>query len=136
MKVVNLHYPHKDLVPSIVRQRCIVEAAGCKQDIDDMNSIHHFLEHLCLVLNMVPMSAPMVLRVPILRQHGNNPDDYGVSAVQIWMESGVTMHTWPELGFIDINVETCKPFNPAKIGELVNAFFDATDVQITNIQTS
>jgi S-adenosylmethionine decarboxylase len=133
MKIVNLTYPHDNLAPHVTRQRCFIEASGCKASMDDMNVLHYFMEHLCKKLDMTPMSAPIIQRVPVLQPLGNNSGDYGVSATQIWLESGVTVHTWPEYGFIDINIETCKPFDPGGAGELVALFFQTKDVQVTNI---
>lgn len=133
MELRHINYPHEDLMPGIIRQRCFVEALGCK-NTDHMTMIHLFLEILCKELNMVPMSTPMLQRVPILSQLGNNPDDYGVTASQTWMESGVMIHTWPTHGFVDINIETCKAFDPGKVGELVEEYFGTDQVQVTNFQ--
>lgn len=134
LRVVEFGYPHQDLVPSVCRQRAIIEASGCLE-LDRFNFLHIFFELLCQELNMQPLTAPQFSRVPVLKPLGNNPDDYGISGFQMWLESGVMLHAWPLHGFMTLLVDTCKPFDFRKLGELVAEYFQATEVQVTNIGT-
>jgi len=134
VELIEIEYPFPNLAPRVCRQRALVEASGC-EGIDRFNFIHIFLELLCTTLEMKPMSAPMLMRVPVLHQMGSNPDDYGISACQIWLESGVTIHAWPDHGFLMCNVETCKPFDVHALSNLVEEYFNAECVQVTNVLT-
>ena len=134
LRVIDCCYPHQDLVPSVCRQRSIVEASGCLE-LDRFNFLHIFFELLCKELDMKPLTAPQLCRVPVLSSLGNNPDDYGISGFQMWLESGVMLHAWPLFGFMTLLVDTCKPFDCQRLGQLVMEYFSATEVQVTNLST-
>lgn len=132
LRVIELTYPHQDLVPSVCRQRAIIEASGCLE-LDRFNFLHIFFELLCQELKMKPLTAPQFSRVPVFESLGGNPEDYGISGFQMWLESGVMMHAWPLHGFMTLLVDTCKSFDFNKLGELVAEYFGAAEVQVTNI---
>lgn len=70
------------------------------------------------VVGMQKISAPMVVEYP-----AGNGKERGLSGVIFLAESSITIHTYPEYGFVFIDVFSCKPFDCDKVeANLCRAF--------------
>lgn len=70
---------------------------GCpREHLRDEKFLREVAERIVSALNMT-----VVKRV----SHVYNP---GVSVVFLLAESHLSIHTWPEIGFVDLEIESCK----------------------------
>ena len=59
---------------------------------------------------------------------------YGVTGVILLASSHVSVHTWPELGFVAVDIYSCKGFeNAKKIADDLIKFFGAKRVESKEI---
>lgn len=69
-------------------------------------------------ISMTKISEPFVLRYA-----GVKPEDWGVTGFVIIAESHIAVHTFPEHGYVWVDVFSCKEFEaPEALDIVVNAF--------------
>ena len=93
----------KDLAPTIVRKRLIIECIH-NQNFDQ-KLINDYMIELSDVMNMTIVIHPII----------NKVEEYGYSAYMSWKESGMHVYTWDQTekrpNFMSIDIYTCKDFN-------------------------
>ena len=72
------------------------------------------LEFIFTLLDNYPSSIGMTKIMPpyVFRYTGVKPEDWGVSGVVLIAESHISIHTFPDKQYINIDVFSCKPFDP------------------------
>lgn len=72
------------------------------------------LEFVFSLLDGYPSRIGMTKIMPpyVFRYTGVKPEDWGVSGVVLIAESHISIHTFPEKGYINIDVFSCKYFDP------------------------
>ena len=69
-------------------------------------------------INMTKISKPFVTRYV-----GDKPEDWGVSGFVIIAESHIAVHTFPDRGYVWVDVFSCKEFEaPDALDKVVEAF--------------
>lgn len=97
----------------------ILEAYGCpKEQLADVSSI-------CKMLDAYPPQLDMTKIMPpyVFTYHGAVEDDWGVSGVVLIAESHISIHTFPDKGFVTLDIFSCKEFEIEKAIEYFNDFF-------------
>lgn len=61
-------------------------------------------------------------------------DPIGATGFILLEESHISIHTWPEKGYVAIDVFSCKPFNIETINTIIKEFFQ-TDLIETKVIT-
>ena len=91
----------KDLAPDVYRQRMFIE--GLREAPFTADEITVYLEKLCEVLDMTPLTKP----------YTHLSEKYGWSAWMHWETSGVHFYSWDKLKpvFFSVDIYTCKPFD-------------------------
>jgi S-adenosylmethionine decarboxylase len=85
----------------------IVEAYGCPKDsISDLTKVSDFLDALPTQLDMTKIMPPYVFKYS-----GAVPDDWGVSGVVLIAESHISVHTFPDKGFVTLDIFSCREFD-------------------------
>jgi len=85
----------------------ILEAYGCPQPLlADMSLISQALDKYPEKLDMTKIMPPYVFTY-----HGTVPDDWGVSGVVLIAESHISIHTFPEKGFVTLDIFSCRDFD-------------------------
>ena len=94
------------------RQRLILEGFGCARGYS-VQEAYSFLECLSGTIDMRIIIPPIVTSIPVLNADDRikSKNDFGVSAIVVWLESGAQLHTWPEHRFITLDVYSCKEFD-------------------------
>lgn len=115
----------------VTRQRYIMEGFGCNQDCHTLDHMYDFLISLSEKLDMIILVHPVIVKIPAK----NTPNQFGYSAHVIWLESGAQLHTWPEYGFITVDIFSCKNFSNFDALEIFEQFFKPTHVQVSIPQT-
>jgi S-adenosylmethionine decarboxylase len=85
----------------------ILEAYGCsKTKLADLTLISNALEAYPDQLQMTKIMPPYVFKYS-----GAVPDDWGVSGIVLIAESHISIHTFPDKGFVTLDIFSCKDFD-------------------------
>lgn len=76
----------------------------------DENLIYQLLNEYPDKINMTKISDPIVFRYA-----GSKPQDWGVSGLVFIAESHISLHTFVERSFINIDVFSCKDFDAERV---------------------
>lgn len=107
----------KDLEPSIIRQRLIIE--GHTNDPIDGNEIKDYLKKLGDVCNMDVLLEPIV----------NLSKEFGWSGWVHWETSGTHFYAWDKKpAFFSVDIYTCKKFNVKKAVEFTKKYFNCYNI--------
>jgi S-adenosylmethionine decarboxylase len=108
---------YRDLAPSIVRQRLVVE--GTRADRIDAADICDYLRALADVCDMKVLTEPVTHR----------SDRFGWAGWVHWETSGAHFYAWEEPRvFFSVDIYTCKAFDAHRVVEFTRAFFSADEV--------
>ena len=84
-----------------------VEAYGCpREGTEDMSGICQFLDNMPEKLEMTKIMPPYVFKYV-----GVIPEDWGISGVVLIAESHIAIHSFPDKGFITLDIFSCKEFD-------------------------
>lgn len=97
----------------------IMEASGCKYEkLTDIKLLTRLLDKLPEKMGMTKVMPPYVFEYK-----GEVPDDWGLSGIVIIAESHLAFHTFPDKGFVTVDIFSCKDFDVATaVREIVNTF--------------
>ena len=86
--------------------------------ISNLEIIRRFLEKYPKTIGMTPISPPRVVEY-----HGKRPSDWGVSGFILIAESHISIHTFPEKRYLNVDIFSCKKFDDALAkNEVVSTF--------------
>jgi S-adenosylmethionine decarboxylase len=97
----------------------------CPAKLADREAVFLCLDRLPEKLGMQKLLPPIVLYAPP-REHGK--DDGGWTGVVVIQESHISIHTFPKVGFVSIDVYTCQ--NGIDIGMIRQYFIDAFGILV------
>ena len=108
----------------------IVDGFGGDPDkLSDMDLVRRFLDDYPAAIQMTKVAPPQV--------HNYNspvPEDWGISGFVIIAESHISVHTFPTRGYINIDIFSCKEFDPAPSLEEVKATFSLPQVKVWTLE--
>ena len=90
----------------------------------DAEGLKEFLNEYPLTLNMTKLCEPQVLTY-----QGPKVEDHGVSGFVVIAESHISFHTFPNRGYVNIDVFSCKSFDSEKVIRDVRALFSLSEVR-------
>jgi S-adenosylmethionine decarboxylase len=100
----------------------IIDGFGKNKDVlQDENFIYDLLFAYPGKIGMTKISDPIVFRYS-----GSKPEDWGVSGLVFIGESHISLHTFVERKFINIDVFSCKDFDAERIMEDMRDKFGLT----------
>jgi S-adenosylmethionine decarboxylase len=83
-----------------------IDGYGGNRDLLSSESlVRSFLDTYPTEINMTKISEPYVLEYT-----GEKPEDWGVTGFVIIAESHISVHTFPEHGYVWVDVFSCKEF--------------------------
>lgn len=105
-------------------QHYIVEASGCDPEI---------ISSVSMVEDILVKAAELAgVQIWSISFHRFQP--HGVSGVVVISESHLSVHTWPEVGYVALDIYTCgKEAKPEVAVEYALEKFKATSVHVTEI---
>ena len=97
----------------------IVDGFGASREmLESEDMIFHFLDEYPSQIGMTKVAPPQVFR-----DTGSKPDDWGVTGVVIIAESHISIHTFPERRYVNIDIFSCKDFDHQRaVSELKQRF--------------
>ncbi len=89
----------------------IIDGFGKNKEIlQDEKFIYELLDTYPAKIGMTKISDPVVFRYSSLK-----PEDWGITGLVFIAESHISLHTFVERNFINIDVFSCKDFDVAKV---------------------
>lgn len=80
--------------------------SGNAQKMQDVDFIYQLLDAYPSQIGMTKISLPQVSKYI-----GSKPEDWGVSGFVLIAESHISIHTFPERSYINIDIFSCKEFD-------------------------
>ena len=98
---------------------------GDPAKLQDLDLISRFLDEYPAAIGMNKIVPPLVYTY-----HGQTPEDWGVSGFVLIAESHISIHTFPDRGYVNIDIFSCKDFEPTPCVDDVKATFSLPDVRV------
>lgn len=114
------------------RKRLVVEGFGCVQPT--IGLVYDFLETLTEKLGMQILSPPVIVRQPYPWEEKTDPEkspwDYGISAQLMWKESGCSVHTVQDGGYIALDAFSCREMDKVSVIRLFASYFEPCSLKV------
>ncbi len=108
----------------------IVDGYGADRGrLQDEGLVYRFLDGYPEKIGMTKMIAPQVYTY-----RGRVPEDWGISGFVLIAESHISVHTFPDRGYVNIDVFSCKSFEAAESVKHVKAAFGLSEVKVSTLE--
>ena len=97
---------------------------GDRELLSSETLVRSLLDRFPAAISMTKISEPHVQLYV-----GDKPDDWGVSGFVIIAESHIAVHTFPERGYVWVDIFSCKEFAAPQAVDIVIDEFDLTHVK-------
>ncbi|MEE8471266.1 MAG: adenosylmethionine decarboxylase [Dehalococcoidia bacterium] len=97
---------------------------GDPQKMQDVDFVDHLLNIYPSIIGMTKISPPQVSKYV-----GSKPEDWGVSGFVLIAESHISIHTFPERSYINIDIFSCKEFDADSAIRDLQEKFGLTEVK-------
>ena len=100
----------------------VIDGYGCDPgQLADMEHVRRFLNAYPDAIGMTKISVPSVQTY-----RGPVPEDWGVSGFVIIAESHISVHTFPDRAYVNVDVFSCKEFDAERALKEIRALFTMT----------
>lgn len=89
-----------------------------KKKLQDLELIYSFLDSFPRAIGMSKITPPHVVKYI-----GEKQEDWGISGFILIAESHISIHTFPERKFFNIDVFSCKEFNSDDAINYIKEYF-------------
>jgi S-adenosylmethionine decarboxylase len=97
----------------------VIDGHGCASELlSDTEVVREFLDKYPEAINMTKIMTPHVQTY-----NGPVPEDGGVSGFVIIAESHISVHTFPDRGYLNVDVFSCKEFDSALAEAEIKCYF-------------
>ena len=93
--------------------------------LKDTDLVHRFLDECPDEIGMTKIVPPQVYTY-----HGKTPEDWGVSGFVIIAESHISIHTFPDRQYVNIDIFSCKDFDVTPSLDFVRNTFGLPEVKV------
>lgn len=103
----------------------MIDAYGIdEKKLKDRRAVMQLLRGLPKKFKMRPLSKGEIKKVA-----SEDYPDWGLSGFIMLYESHISLHTWPEEGYVAMDLYSCKDFDEKAITEYLKEFWDAKKVK-------
>ena len=103
----------------------IVDGFGASREmLESEDMIFRFLDEYPSRINMTKVAPPQVFRYC-----GSKPEDWGVTGVVVIAESHISIHTFPERRYVNIDIFSCKDFDHQRAASELKERFQFDDMK-------
>ena len=103
----------------------VIDGHGCDAaQLSDAERVRRFLDEFPDRISMTKITPPAVYTY-----RGPTPEDWGVSGFVIIAESHISVHTFPDREYVNIDVFSCKEFDADDAMAQVSEFFSMADIR-------
>ncbi len=104
-----------------------IDAYGIpKKKLASHSGVFHLLSGLPEMLGMRRLTVPYV----VFCDEGDKKGDWGVSGFVMIYESHISCHTWPALGYVSMDVYSCRPFDHKKTIAFLKKFWGCRTMKV------
>jgi S-adenosylmethionine decarboxylase len=96
---------------------------GNREKLSSEEVVRSLLHSYPSEINMTKISEPFVLNYT-----GEKPEDWGITGFVIIAESHISVHTFPDHGYVWVDIFSCKAFETDGATERIIRDFDLTHV--------
>lgn len=108
----------------------LVEAYTCNPSVlADKKAVHEFIDSLPAAINMTPITETQTLEYK-----GKKPEDWGITSFCVIAESHISIHTFPDKGFLCMDVFSCRDFDSEAIMNRIRMRFSPGQITFSVIE--
>ena len=108
----------------------VVDGYGATPEkLRDTDLVYRFLNEYPQAIGMTKIVPPQVYTY-----HGRTPEDWGVSGFVIIAESHISIHTFPDRQYVNIDIFSCKDFDATSSLEVVKSTFSLPEVKVWTLE--
>ena len=97
---------------------------GNREMLESEELVYQLLEHYPAQIDMNKVAPPYVFKYI-----GSKPEDWGISGFVLIAESHISIHTFPERCYVNIDVFSCKEFDAEQAIKDFQARFELTELK-------
>ena len=97
--------------------------------LQDEDLLYRFLEEYPAAIGMTKMIPPQVYTY-----RGRKLEDWGLSGFVLIAESHISVHTFPDRHYINIDIFSCKQFDAESSLRSVEEIFSLTEVKVWTLE--
>ena len=103
-----------------------IDAHGIdRKKLESHKGIFDLLDDLPAMFGMRKLTIPYV----VFCQEGDKKGDWGLSGFVMIYESHISCHTWPEMGYVSMDVYSCRDFDEKKIISFLKKYWDCQNMK-------
>jgi len=103
----------------------IIDGFGANRKmLESEELIYQLLDDYPSQIGMTKVAPPQVFRYV-----GSKPEDWGISGFVIIAESHISIHTFPERRYVNIDIFSCKDFDPEQAIRELKARFELPELK-------
>ena len=103
----------------------IIDGFGSNRELlESEELVYQFLDDYPAQIGMTKVAPPHVFRYI-----GSKPQDWGISGLVIIAESHISIHTFPERCYVNIDIFSCKDFDAGQAIQDVQAKLELTKLR-------
>ncbi len=111
-------------------QHLMIDGYGGERDrLEDLEGLYRFLDEYPAKMGMTKIMPPYVFKYK-----GSKPKDWGLSGVVLIAESHISIHTFPDRGYVNIDIFSCRDFDPSASLDDVKRAFSLRDVKVWTLE--
>ena len=108
----------------------VVDGYGADPDkLQDEELLYRFLDEYPNAIGMTKMIQPQVYTY-----RGKTPEDWGLSGFVLIAESHISVHTFPDRRYVNIDIFSCKEFDAASSLKDVEEAFSLPEVRVWTLE--
>ena len=108
----------------------LVDGYGADPEkLKDVDLVHDFLDEYPSSIGMTKIVPPQVYTY-----RGQRPEDWGVSGFVLIAESHISIHTFPYRGYVNIDIFSCRDFDPDASLDDVKRAFSLREVKVWTLE--
>ena len=103
----------------------IIDGYGANRKmLESEDMIYDLLDRYPSQIGMTKVAPPQVFKYI-----GSKPDDWGISGFVLIAESHISIHTFPERCYVNIDIFSCKDFDSEYAIQELKAIFEFNEIQ-------
>jgi len=102
---------------------------GSREKLMDEDLVHSFLDQYPDVIGMTKIMLPQTYTY-----HGKTPEDWGVSGFVLIAESHISIHTFPDKGYMNLDIFSCKEFDSSTSLDDIRSTFSLSDLKVWTLE--
>ena len=103
----------------------IIDGFGANRKmLESEDIIHDLLDRYPAQIGMTKVAPPQVFKYI-----GSKPEDWGISGFVLIAESHISIHTFPERRYVNIDIFSCKDFDSEYAIQELKTIFEFEEIQ-------